>query len=196
MDAIQFFLFRHARLHGALTDELVSELTDAHLRRRPHPSVNTLAWLLWHMARVEDVAVSRFVVHQPQLFDAGGWSARLEVPRRDVGTSMTHDEVEALSAVIDLVALRAYWGAVGERTHNLVQRLSAADLDEVNEADYAARVLADERFLMPAAAWALGALIAGTTRGQALATLGRTHADVHLGEARVARGLLGFPGGH
>ncbi|MFN8557984.1 MAG: DinB family protein [Dehalococcoidia bacterium] len=194
MDAIQFFLFRHARLHGALTDELLSGLTDAHLRGRPHPSVNTPAWLLWHMARIEDVAVSRFVAGRPQLFDAGGWSARLGAPRRDVGTSMTAEEVDELSAKVDLMALRAYWGAVGERTHDLVQRLSAADLDEVNQAAYAEQVLADEQFLAPAARWALGALIVATTRGQTLATLGLTHGYTHLGEARVARGLLGFPG--
>ena len=194
MDAVEFFLFRHSRLHGVLTDTLVSELTDEHLRRRPHPSVNTLAWLLWHMARTEDVAVSRFVVHQPQLFDVEGWSTRLRVARRDIGTAMTHDEVEALSAEIDLAALRAYWGAVGKRSQDLVGRLSASDLDGVNEADYAERVLTEEQFLSPAAAWALGAVISGTTRGQALATLGLTHSFMHLGEAQVARALLGFPG--
>jgi hypothetical protein len=193
MDAIEFFLFRHSRLHGALTDNLVSDLTDEHLRRRPHPGVNTLAWLLWHMARNEDVAVSRFVVRQPQLFDEGGWSARLGVPRRDVGTSMTQDEVSDLSAGIDLVELSAYWRAIGERTQHLLQGLSATDLDEVNEAAYAERVLADEQFLSPRAAWALDAVVSGKTRGQTLATLGLTHPYTHLGEARVVRGLLGFP---
>jgi hypothetical protein len=194
VDAIQFFLFRHSRLHGVLTDNLVADLTDEDLRRRPHPSVNTLAWLLWHMARTEDVAVSRFVVRQPQLFAGADWSTRLQVSRRDIGTSMTHEEVDALSAQIDLAALRAYRSAVGQRTRELVQPLRASELDDVNEADYAERVLADEHFLSTEAAWVLGAVFSGTTRGQALATLGLTHSFMHLGEAQVARALLGFPG--
>ena len=55
MDAIDFFLLRYHQVHGQLVDDLVRGLTEAQVRGRPHPGVNTIAWLLWHAARIEDV---------------------------------------------------------------------------------------------------------------------------------------------
>src|SRR6266511_6262228 len=111
MDAITFFLSRYGDLHTGLVDGLLAKLPEAHLRTRPHPGVNTVAWLLWHSARIEDLAVNRFLADRPQVLD-DGWFERLAVARRDVGTGMSDAEVDDLSARIDLEALRGYWDAV------------------------------------------------------------------------------------
>src|SRR5688572_28481905 len=95
---------------------LFQGLTDEQIRTSPHPAVNSIAWLVWHMARAEDTAVNRLVARRPPLISESEWPARLGVTRRDVGTAMTDDEVTDLSARIDLDGLRAYWRAVGERT--------------------------------------------------------------------------------
>ena len=97
MDAVDFFLLRYETLHRTLLDDLLQGLTDSQVRGRPHPGVNTIAWLIWHSARIEDVGVNRFVVDGVQVID-GGWRGRLGVDRRDVGTGMTDAEVDALSA--------------------------------------------------------------------------------------------------
>ena len=122
MDAIGFFLSRYGDLHAGLVDGLLGKLPEAHLRARPHPGVNTVAWLLWHAARIEDVAVNRFLADRPQVLD-DGWLERLGVARRDVGTGMSDAEVDELSARIDLQALRGYWDAVSARTLALVETL-------------------------------------------------------------------------
>src|SRR5262250_2434446 len=101
MDAVEFFLLRYGDLHRPLVDDLLKGLSDSQIRGRPVPGVNTIAWLLWHMARIEDVGINRFFVDEAQVLD-GGWAARLGVGRRDVGTGMSDGEVEALSARIDL----------------------------------------------------------------------------------------------
>src|SRR6187431_3742086 len=118
MDAIDFFLLRYETLHRTLLDDLLQGLTDAQVRGRPHPGVNTIAWLIWHAARVEDVGVNRFVVDGAQVLDSG-WLERLD-GRRDVGTGMTDSEVDALSTRLDLAALRGYWDAVTRRTLDVV----------------------------------------------------------------------------
>src|SRR5713226_3140283 len=100
MDAIAFFLSRYGDLHGGLVDGLFSKLSEAQLRGRPHPGVNTVAWLLWHSARIEDVALNRFLADRPQVL--AEWIGRLAVPRRDVGTGMTDAHVQDLSARIAL----------------------------------------------------------------------------------------------
>ncbi len=40
---------------------------------RPVDGVNPIAWIVWHIARGEDIGVSRFVGHRPQLFFEEGW---------------------------------------------------------------------------------------------------------------------------
>ena len=90
MDAAQFFLLRHEPLHGMMTDRLLAELTEAQLRTRPGGQ-NSIAWLLWHVARAEDIGVNAFAYDRPQIFGEGDWAKRIGSGRRDLGTSMTSD---------------------------------------------------------------------------------------------------------
>ena len=80
MDAINFFLLRYGDLHRGLIGDLLGKLSAAQVRGRPHPGVNTVAWLLWHTARVEDVGVNRFIADRPQALE-DGWLDRLGIPR-------------------------------------------------------------------------------------------------------------------
>jgi len=71
------------------------------------------------------------VAGDTQVFDADGWSARLGVERRDIGTGMDRTEVAALAGSIDLAALRVYRAAVGAATRAYVEGLGASDLDRI-----------------------------------------------------------------
>jgi len=190
MDAIEFFLLRYETLHRTLLDDLLHGLTDAQVRGRPHPGVNTIAWLIWHAARVEDVGVNRFVVDGAQVLD-GGWLERLGGGRRDVGTGMTDTEVDALSARLDLAALRGYWDAVTRRTLDVVATLPRQDLGAVVPADRVKRVCADEGAVAPGAEWLTEFWAKGRTRGWVLAQTPLLHVYGHYFEARVAAGLWG-----
>lgn len=190
MDAIDFFLLRYETLHRTLLDDLLQGLTDAQVRGRPHPGVNTIAWLIWHAARVEDVGVNRFVVDGAQVLD-GGWLERLDGGRRDVGTGMTDSEVDALSTRLDLAALRGYWDAVTRRTLDVVATLPGQDLGAVVPADRVKRVCADEGAVAPGAEWLTAFWAKGRTRGWVLAQTPLLHVYGHYFEARVAAGLWG-----
>jgi hypothetical protein len=196
MDALQLFLLRHeAPLHSTTAplsiDSLFSTLSDAQLRHRPRPDLNAIAWIVWHMARAEDFGVQRFVAHRPQLFDSGGWMARLNVPLRHCGTGMTDDEVSDLSARVDLSALRAYWAAVGRGTREVVHALRPEALDEGIEPAYVHQVLFDEGVAGPNAAF-MEQAYHGRTKAWFLVHLGLTHNYEHSAEAFVISGLLGF----
>lgn len=190
MDAIDFFLLRYGELHGRLTDDLLAGLSDAQTRGRPHPGVNTLAWLLWHAARIEDVGVNRFVTDGAQVLDEG-WRARLGVARRDVGTGMTDAEVDELSAGIDLHGLRGYWGAVTRRTLAVVETLRDAELGVTVPAERVERVSFFEGAVAPGAAWLAEFWAAGRSRAWFLAQVPLLHVYGHYFEARVTRGLWG-----
>ena len=87
-------------------------LSDEQMRSRPQPMVNSLAWLIWHMARVEDAGINRLVANRTQVLDEGGWGEQMHIPIRHHGTGMTSEEVTELSNQIDLPSLRAYHTAV------------------------------------------------------------------------------------
>ena len=190
MDAIDFFLLRYETLHRTLLDDLLQGLTDAQVRGRPHPGVNTIAWLIWHAARVEDVGVNRFVVDGAQVLDSG-WLERLDGGRRDVGTGMTDSEVDALSTRLDLAALRGYWDAVTRRTLDVAATLPGQDLGAVVPADRVKRVCTDEGAVAPGAEWLTAFWAKGRTRGWVLAQTPLLHVYGHYFEARVAAGLWG-----
>jgi len=83
------------------------------------------------MARVEDVAVNLVLTAGRQVLD-DGWLARLDVPRTDVGTGMTEDEVVEFTVRADVDAVRAYPGAVALQTREVVASLGSAGLAEVS----------------------------------------------------------------
>ena len=190
MDATEFFLVRYAQVHQVLTDPAIARLTEAQVRGRPHPGANTVAWLVWHMARVEDVGVNRFVADRPQVIEEG-WLTRLGVGRRDVGTGMSDAEVTDLSARIDLGALRGYWDAVTRRTPEVVASLRGSDLGAVvSEAQVRSVVLA-EGAVAPGAEWLTEFWAKGRSRAWILAQTPLLHVYGHYFEARAVAGLWG-----
>jgi uncharacterized damage-inducible protein DinB len=130
MDAMHFFFPLHELMHRQIADRF-SQLTDAQMRLRPHPNMNSMAWLLWHIARSEDMGVNRLIAHRSDVLASEGWAQRLNLSRRDMGTGMTDEEVAEFSARVNTVALREYSAAVGRRTQEVVRSLRAEALDEV-----------------------------------------------------------------
>ncbi len=190
MDALDFFRLRYDDVH-AMFDKLLGELAEAEVRRRAHPGVNTPAWLLWHVARIEDVGVNRFVVDGAQVLDDEGWPARLGVDRRDVGTGMTDAEVDELSTRIDLTGLREYWRSIARRTHAVVAGLDAAQVTAVVPADRVKRVSFGEGAVSERVPWLAEFWAGGRSAAWVLSQTALLHPYGHCYEARVAAGLLG-----
>ena len=192
MDAADFFLLRHESLHAMLTDRLLADLTDAHLRARPQGQ-NSLAWLLWHVARGEDIGVNGFAYDRAQVYDEGGWATRIGAGRRDLGTSMSSAEVDQLTEHVDVAALRAYWRAVGDRTLDTVRRDGSRGWDEAVEPARLRRIIRQSGDYGPRVDTSrVETFYAGMTRGWAIAHLALSHSFTHFGEATVVRGMLGF----
>lgn len=195
MDARALLLMQHAAVHTAavrgrgrptLADRTFAKLSDAEMRRRPTPAVNSLAWLLWHMARAEDAFVNVVLAARPQVL-ADGWTSRLAVAARDIGTGMTGDEVGALTAAIDVTALREYRDAVGRRTRDVVAAFTEDDWNgRIEKAD--AQRAADEGAFGPNAA-ALQTFFTGWPRAALLSSIAVLHSAQHIGEAVTIRGL-------
>ncbi len=151
MDALQVFLRDHGQVHARAVaahpftriDRILDALTDVELRTS-YAGFNPVAWIMWHMARVEDAALSRIVFMVPSLLEEGDWGRRLGVPRGDDGFGMTAAEVAEVAAALDLEALRAYRDAVGRRTRELAAGLGPERwTSPVTDAERRAAGLAD-----------------------------------------------------
>jgi len=195
VDLLAFFLVQHAAVHARDVGgrpslvERVFELDDAQMRLRPGPRLNSLVWLLWHMARTEDAAVNAVVAAGDQVLD-DGWIRRMDVPWRIIGTGMTEDEVAEMTARADVAAVRAYRSAVGRRTREVVSALRAEAWEEI---------VGVEDLRRGAAAGAFRDWVEGTsypwlgwTRAEQLASSALRHNAAHVGEAVTIRSLAGL----
>jgi hypothetical protein len=190
MDALRLFMLRYDVVHGRFVSDLFAGLTDAQLRQRPH-GVNSVVWLVWHVARVQDLAVTRFVADEAQVLDAGRWNDRMGVELRDVGSGMTSPALEALEGRVDVVALRAYQTAVAERTRAIAAALAPPAWEEIVPPERVRRVVAEEEALIEAGRWVGEFWAQGHPRGFYLLQVGLLHPYGHWFDAMVTRGLLG-----
>jgi uncharacterized damage-inducible protein DinB len=109
----------------------VDGLTAEQLSARPDPEANSIAWLVWHLARVQDDHVAE-VAGTEQVWTSAGWSQRfgLSLEDGDIGYGHTTDQVAAVR-VDSPDLLTGYLGAVAEATDRYLAGLSADDLDRV-----------------------------------------------------------------
>jgi hypothetical protein len=147
------FLSQHAMLHtkdltgnneacqASFDDELWQGLSEESARRTPANEQHSIAWCIWHLARIEDVTMNILLAGENQLFEQDRWATRLKVTLRDTGNAMTPDEIAALSAQVDIATLRAYRTAVGRRTREQVQQLPPNDFKRKVEPARLKRVL-------------------------------------------------------
>ncbi len=190
-------LTQHARLHTSAVgnadwshqDSVLRGVPEPLLRVRPQPTLNSLAWLLWHITRGEEIAINLIIAPQSQVLDNADWAAHLGVSRRDFGTGMTTAEVNDFNIQIHLPALLAYRAAVGRQTQATLRDLPLSTLDEPIDGVALERATAAGAF-GPHAAW-VPAAWREKPKGFVLTVTTFAHTHLHLGEADVLRGLLG-----
>ena len=190
MEISRLFLQRYNPLYNAYLAGFWSSVPHDLMRRRPHPRVNSIAWNLWHIARVEDAGVNRFVLDGTQVFDDGGWNETLNIPWRHHGTNMTLAEVDELDERINLPALQAYSRAVEERTRASLSIIDTIDLQVGMEEARLRKILVEEGLAHSEAEGFIRNYL-GWTKEKCLLTYGLTHSWQHLGEMEVIASLLG-----
>ncbi len=137
--ALELFLQQHAWLHASqltqaaeptLDDELWQGLTEPIFRRIPSGGEHSIAWCLWHLARIEDLTMNLLLAGKAQLFLSENWQAALKTGVQETGNALDSAAMARLSAEVDMQALRAYRLEVGRRTRQNVAELSPLDLKQ------------------------------------------------------------------
>jgi hypothetical protein len=127
-------------------DELTDGLTDDQANYRPSPDANSIAWLIWHSARVQDLQLAP-IAGVEQVWKTGGWVERfaLDLPANDSGYGHGRDEVAKVQATADLLA--GYYHAVHELTLEFVAGVTADDLELVIDRNWDPPVTASSRIV-------------------------------------------------
>lgn len=153
-----------------LVREAVAGLDGDQLATAPAGGANTVAWLVWHLTRVQDHHLAE-IMGVEQLYLTEGWHERFGrgPDPEDHGYGHGPDDVSSVrpASAEDLVA---YFEVVHERTAAYLQGLSQADLDRV----------VDERWDPP------------VTLGVRLVSVLADELQ-HVGQAAYVRGLLLAP---
>ncbi len=109
------------------TDRLPEDVMPYEYGIMPTSKDETIAWVLWHIARIEDLTMGILVAGDGQLFDTG-WNRRITPPVSDTGNALSDDGIMQLSSQLNIEELISYRNAVGQRTRNIVKSLSADDM--------------------------------------------------------------------
>ncbi|MFF7356502.1 MULTISPECIES: mycothiol transferase [Streptomyces] len=148
----------HAALDGLGPDEL---------HHRPAPDANSIAWLVWHLTRVQDDHIAD-AFDLDQVWLSQGWEKRfgLGLPRHDTGYGHSPAKI-AKVRVESADQLTGYYDAVHEQSLGALRSLAAKDLERV----------VDERWDPPVS---LGVRLVSVLSDDLQ----------HIGQAAYLRGLL------
>jgi uncharacterized damage-inducible protein DinB len=123
-----------AEAYGRIQEEVhaaVDGLSADELNTPPQEGANSIAWLIWHLARVQDDHVADVAVRE-QVWLSAGWADRfaLGLPESDTGYGHTPEEV-ARVRVDSGDLLTGYFDAVHEQTSAFLRGLADKDLERV-----------------------------------------------------------------
>jgi len=113
-------------VHGA-----VRGLTPQKLAFRVDPDANSIAWLVWHLTRIQDDHIAD-AARVEQVWTSRGWVERFGLPFEPSATGYGHGSDEVAAVKVDSGELLvAYHDAVNEQTIRYVQGLTDPDLDRI-----------------------------------------------------------------
>lgn len=108
----------------------VDGLSVEQLSHRPEPGANSIGWLVWHLARVQDDHVAD-VAGTEQVWTAQGFVDRFGLPFDAQATGFGHSADEVGQVRVEAVLLAEYVRAVHDQTMAYVGTLAPDDLDKV-----------------------------------------------------------------
>jgi uncharacterized damage-inducible protein DinB len=130
MEAREVYLHAYGRIRE-LVHTIAAGLDATAAAHRPDPEANSIAWLLWHLTRVQDDHVSE-IAGRAQAWVAAGWAERFAMAPDPTDTGYGHTSAQvAAVAPADPGLLVAYHDAVADRTAAYLETLDGEELDRI-----------------------------------------------------------------
>jgi len=126
--------------------DLTDDLTDEVSIFRPTSTANSIAWLIWHSARIQDVQLAA-ICGIDQVWFSGEWvdQFNLDLPRDAHGYGHTPEDVGKVRAPADLLA--GYYHAVHKMTLEYIAGVTPEELARVVDENWDPPVTASARLV-------------------------------------------------
>ncbi|MEO6793543.1 MAG: mycothiol transferase [Mycobacterium sp.] len=127
-------------------EELTGGLTADVAGYRPTEQANSIEWLLWHSARVQDIQLAQ-IAGVEQVWTRDGWVDRfgLDLPRDDSGYG--HDAADVAKVHAPAQLLVGYYHAVHELTLGYLDGITPDELARVVDTGWVPPVTAGVRLV-------------------------------------------------
>ena len=127
-------------------DDLTDGLTEEVSSYRPTPQANSIAWLIWHSARCQDLQLCD-VAGFEQVWTRDGWADRfgLDLPQNDIGYGHSPDDVAKVHAPAELLA--GYYRAVHKVTLEYIATVTPQELSRIVDTNWDPPVTAGARLV-------------------------------------------------
>jgi uncharacterized damage-inducible protein DinB len=110
---------------------VVDGLPAEQLAVRVDPEANSIAWLVWHLTRIQDDHLAG-AAQAEQVWTTHGWAERFGLPFDPHDTGYGHRAAEVGAVRVESgELLTGYYDAVHQQTVGIVGQLTDADLDRV-----------------------------------------------------------------
>ena len=110
-------------------------LTEKDLTFRPSDDANSIAWLIWHLTRVQDDHIAD-LRGEEQVYTAGEWAKKFDLPFDDseTGYGFSASQVGDVQASAEL--LSDYLDAVHQATVDYITTLDEDDYEKIIDESY------------------------------------------------------------
>ena len=125
-------------------DDLTDALTDEVSFYRPTPEANSIAWLIWHSARITDAQLAH-ITGAEQVWPAWVDRFALDLPREDHGYGHRPEDVSKVRAPADL--LHGYYHAVHKTTLEYIAGITETELARVIDENWSPPVTVSARLV-------------------------------------------------
>lgn len=170
MGALAYFQSAMKNLHQGLTDA-VKDLTEEQLHFRPMDKGNSIAFIIWHYVRTEDMVLNFLLQGKKPVWNTEQWDKKLGMDPRAQGTGMTAEDAAAVK-IKDLKLFMQYMANEFKSIEDYLAGLKEEDLPVVHDLPALGKM-------------SLTDVIGGTNL---------QHGANHLGEIWYVKGLLGMKG--
>lgn len=110
--------------------EAVDGLKPDDLAFRVDEGANSIAWLVWHLTRVQDDHIAD-VADLEQVWTARDWVGRFGLPLDRMDTGYGHDPADVADVRVSAELLAGYHDEVYQQTVDYVRGLTDADLPRI-----------------------------------------------------------------
>jgi len=112
-------------------DGAVQDLTPEQLTVRLDDNTNSIAWLVWHLTRIQDDHVAD-AAQLEQVWTSSSWAERFALPFDAADTGYGHTATDVAAVTVNSGRMLAeYHDAVHDQTIRFVEHITDPDLDRI-----------------------------------------------------------------